>query len=471
MWTKSNFEVIVFCFLSLIPWPGPSVFKISCSRESARVVRKIVQSKWLPILDKYQVKLPVECPFHPIRDIFGPQQVAKKQNRPSQWTCGFCGKSFYEEKHLDRHFERRHTSSINMAEDAVCLSDYCDIMRCDVLVSKDSTFGDSTMTTDIEIWREATSYRTALQPTGPKDLAKLPARNNFIPSVLPFKTNKVDTPTEDDCDNKANGVKKKKSKATVEEEEEDDDEKSDEDGEETDSNTTSTCENLVDSSLPPVDRKQQRIAELQKMKANCKSEDLEQLKTRCEILVRNCIVGLLAQLSDEDFKNMEDELNRAVCWYLTCERYWEDGPIEQRAFPWGLVFVLVMVLSLGVCFCYYIIWILFDSDDHLNFQTVGPNPSHLSPTHHRLNTMPGSANYHLPQPQHQQHIHPHIVPGVQQVPSTSGGQPGQGAYGDEFYVAPDFNDVGQSEHYIYVTYPPELKRRLLESCYNRTTRL
>lgn len=83
------------------------------------------------------------------------------------------------------------------------------------------------------------------------------------------------------------------------------DDKNDEDGEETDANTTTTCENLVDSSLPPVDRKQQRIAELQKMKANCKSDDLEHLKTRCEILIRNCIVGLLAQLSDEDFKNME----------------------------------------------------------------------------------------------------------------------------------------------------------------------
>lgn len=64
------------------------------------------------------------------------------------------------------------------AEDAICLADYCDIMRCKVLVSKDSTFGDagSMMSTDIEIWREATAYRTALQPTGPKDLAKLPAR-------------------------------------------------------------------------------------------------------------------------------------------------------------------------------------------------------------------------------------------------------------------------------------------------------
>lgn len=48
-------QVTLICFLTLIPWPGPSVFKISCSRDSARIVRKIVQSKWLPILEKYQV--------------------------------------------------------------------------------------------------------------------------------------------------------------------------------------------------------------------------------------------------------------------------------------------------------------------------------------------------------------------------------------------------------------------------------
>lgn len=36
-------------------------------------------------------------------------------------------------------------------------------------------------------------------------------------------------------------------------------------------------------------------------------------------------------------------------------------------------------------------------------------------------------------------------------------------YPEEFYANPnEFGDLGQSEHYIYVTYPPELKRRLLE---------
>lgn len=55
-----------------------------------------------------------------------------------------------------------------------------------------------------------------------------------------------------------------------------------------------------------------------------------------------------------------EEMNKAVCWYLTCERYWEDGPLEPRAFPWGLILILIFVLSTGICFCYYIIWILFE---------------------------------------------------------------------------------------------------------------
>lgn len=61
----------------------------------------------------------------------------------------------------------------------------------------------------------------------------------------------------------------------------------------------------MDSALPPTDRKQQRLSELQKLKDNCKSEDLEKLKTKCELLVRDCIAGLLIQLSDTDFKSME----------------------------------------------------------------------------------------------------------------------------------------------------------------------
>lgn len=69
---------------------------------------------------------------------------------------------------------------------------------------------------------------------------------------------------------------------------------------------------LVDSALPTPNNKQQRILELQKLKANCKPETLQKIKTKCEILVRDCIAGLLIQLSIKDFKEVEGKLGNFV---------------------------------------------------------------------------------------------------------------------------------------------------------------
>jgi len=273
----------------------------------------------------------------------------------------------------------------------VCLADYCDIMRCEVLRTQDLGPDVSTGNTDIEIWREATAYHTALTPAGPRDLARVSLRGGVFPRpetsvTTPHHCPRSDAPPSD-----------------------------------SDNNTADVCDNnLVDSSVPP---KHQRLSELQKLKANCKPEELQKLKFRCEVLVRDCIAGLLVNLSIQDFKDVEEELNQAVCWYLTCDRYWQDSPTDPRHFPWGLVFVFVMVLSLGICLCYYIIWVLFDSDD-MSVASTNVTAS-SSPAHHSH-------------------------------------------YSEEYY-GPD--DLAHSEHYIYVTYPPDLKRRLLESCYNRTTRL
>lgn len=60
------------------------------------------------------MNLPIECPFHPMRDIFARQETAKYHYRSSQWTCGLCGQSFFDEKQLDIHFDNRHKSHINM---------------------------------------------------------------------------------------------------------------------------------------------------------------------------------------------------------------------------------------------------------------------------------------------------------------------------------------------------------------------
>lgn len=82
--------------------------------------------RWMPILKKHQVEMPLDCPFHESRDIFRPQQKAKHQHRPSQWTCGLCGKSFYAEKHLDAHFDNRHKSNVNTVNIVYSAERLCD---------------------------------------------------------------------------------------------------------------------------------------------------------------------------------------------------------------------------------------------------------------------------------------------------------------------------------------------------------
>lgn len=75
---------------------------------------------------------------------------------------------------------------------------------------------------------------------------------------------------------------------------------------EMENNMTSAQEDaLVDSILPSSDQKERIITEFERKKANCKTDDLEQLQSKCQILVRDCIAGLLVQLSNDDFKAME----------------------------------------------------------------------------------------------------------------------------------------------------------------------
>ncbi|XP_015035813.2 uncharacterized protein [Drosophila pseudoobscura] len=414
-----HFEIALVYFLLLIPWPPTNVIKILCSRDNSRLVRKIVRSKWTPILDKHQVKLPLECPLHPFRDVFAPRQDAKQRDRPTQWTCRRCGKSFYQERHLDLHFDTRHKTIINEAMDSICLADFCDIMRCEVFETEDATslkFGDH-IVTDIEVWGDSLGQNSALAKAnaaylsliprtstlGASRAAKVqnrqllqekpiqsssssssskeqqsPAGEHSTPSYPHPRTHthtrrhssvnplRLDPAGEDGSAARPKSAGEKLLKKLKEL-----GLKRGGDSAEGDSETklNETEEEEEQSGDDAEASGQQDPAKMEegsgngngvKARANCKPEELSKLKTRCELLLRSCIGGLLLSMSDQAFKEMEEEMNKAVCWYLTCDRYWEDGPLEPRAFPWGLIVILIFVLSTGICFCYYIIWILFD---------------------------------------------------------------------------------------------------------------
>ncbi|XP_017890367.1 uncharacterized protein LOC108631142 isoform X2 [Ceratina calcarata] len=448
-------RVLIVLLLSVIPWPGPSVFKISCPRDRASVVRRIVQKRWIPILKKYQVELPLECPFHESRDIFRPQQRAKHQHRPSQWTCGLCGKSFYAEKHLDAHFDNRHKSNVNTAEDAVCLADYCDIMRCDVLGNRDfeSSLVDDEAdhhSTDIQVWKENTEQRsTSVLPC--ESRASFP-RTYPVEKACTISGGGAVTNIQQYCHREDNGALENhrlpgaayhveiagpdnKSNACGGNED-DEDEEDDEDDE----------ENLVEAALPAVDKKQRRKGlHLRKLKANCKPEELQKLKLQCEILVRDCIAGLLTNLSVRDFQEIEGELNRAICWYLSCDRYWEDTKRQQKHTPWYLLTVFLLVLFSSIYACYYIIWVLFNSaeEDRLDGS--------------------GSLDYTDGDLTATSSLHDQSGPGEGRSTGRRKGEPRD----DNMPLS----NEEMPDHYIYVTYPAELKQRLLDSCYNRTTRI
>ena len=62
-----------------------------------------------PVFEQLQVSIPVGCAFGAARDMFALQEQNKYSENVGKWTCGFCGKSFYEEKFIDKHFDARHS--------------------------------------------------------------------------------------------------------------------------------------------------------------------------------------------------------------------------------------------------------------------------------------------------------------------------------------------------------------------------
>uniref|UniRef100_W8BJT2 C2H2-type domain-containing protein n=2 Tax=Ceratitis capitata TaxID=7213 RepID=W8BJT2_CERCA len=432
-----NIEITLIYFLLLMPWPHTHITKLFCSKDNSRLVRKIVRSKWTPILDKYSAKLPLECPLHPLRDVFSPCQDAKKRDRPTQWTCRLCGKSFYQERFLDLHFETRHKSVINEAEDAVCLADFCDIMRCEVFQSEESaslTASDQHVVTDIEVWGDSLGQNAALAKANSPYLSLIPLRTSSIGGRRASRARQLcqdkigQNKFKDTVENVIIAEKRKQTtKTTIANEPLKNIKKGHADGKHSTGTPTNTDhnKNAANTQTPPHthnskakkknanDRSSQDNDEdtlnatghiirinydngnAQKNRSSCKAEELSKLRAQCEVLLRSCISGLLLTMTDQSFKEMEEAMNKAVCWYLSCDRYWEDGPLEKSTFPWGLALILILVLSTGVCFCYYIIWILFNSEE----TTINTNQHDYM--YHRY-----QQSVQMP---HQQQQHPNIT--------------------------------------------------------------
>ena len=138
---------------------GVQTCALPISRDKSRLVKTIVDKKILPIFERYRIEMPIECPFHPHRDVlWWPEDNLSTfifndpDGQPSTstlsvtsitatlasfftsiWRCPLCSKIFACSETLASHWDAEHRLYRHRTENFVCLSDFCDFMRCDVL--------------------------------------------------------------------------------------------------------------------------------------------------------------------------------------------------------------------------------------------------------------------------------------------------------------------------------------------------
>lgn len=168
-------------------------------------------------------------------------------------------------------------------------------MRCDVLGNRDFENSvdddDGQLNTDIQVWRENTEQQRqqrsiSVMPCESRGLTRIyPADKSCAIAGGGAMTNLQRYCRRDDHNNDMhnhrlarssyhNEIVEPDNKSNACEEDEDED---DEDAEYED-------ENLVEAALPAVDKKQRRTGlHLRKLKTNCRPEELQKLKTQCEV--------------------------------------------------------------------------------------------------------------------------------------------------------------------------------------------
>lgn len=109
---------------------------LHCPRDRSRNVRNLLKEVVYPLFTQVKTSVPDTCLFSPERDKYLLQEENKVSEGISKWYCNYCGKGFYSEDYLDRHFDNRHSEYVREDKSSVCFADYCDIMRCDILAGR-----------------------------------------------------------------------------------------------------------------------------------------------------------------------------------------------------------------------------------------------------------------------------------------------------------------------------------------------
>ncbi|CAH1780359.1 unnamed protein product [Owenia fusiformis] len=173
-------EIYTFALLTTLASTLRPTYGTSCPRDRCRVVRNTVFDLMVPLYQKANLKFPPQCPFNPDHDIYGEQENLKQMDGPSHWMCNICGKAFYTEKTLDQHFDNRHPEQIKKGPTSVCLADYCDIFRCDIIMGiKKPDYWSMVMCKHEEMKNKHTKCKESLKKCVPPDLSSIQNREFY----------------------------------------------------------------------------------------------------------------------------------------------------------------------------------------------------------------------------------------------------------------------------------------------------
>ncbi|XP_021771001.1 uncharacterized protein LOC110735150 isoform X2 [Chenopodium quinoa] len=107
--------------------------EIHCSRERSRAAWKVIDEYLMPFVEKEKYHVSTKCRLHPDNDMFRDQEMHKINPDVNEWKCGYCKKTFYAEKYVDKHFDNRHYSLLNSTE-GNCLANLCGALHCDLVM-------------------------------------------------------------------------------------------------------------------------------------------------------------------------------------------------------------------------------------------------------------------------------------------------------------------------------------------------
>ena len=104
-----------------------------------------------------------KCPLHASRDLYLIQEGNKTQEYAAKWVCNFCGKAFYAEHYLDKHFDNKHTDKLVKVRTQMTVSFYWCFLNafhnhCFVLKEMIRPFPSETVQGSLKIFEDLPDY-------------------------------------------------------------------------------------------------------------------------------------------------------------------------------------------------------------------------------------------------------------------------------------------------------------------------